>query len=179
MRILKKDKRLLKRVVIFIWILTLIILEGSSYGERGIIKYCSDFKIFDMQWSYGVNSVYESLKMLPKEGISHYKIYLLVDTVMTVAFAGVQYLLAHYICKKAAVRKILVLLLVVRMCCDLIENTCIMIVMCLLPLKCIKIVMFSNIVTKIKFIALIGFFICFTVLCVKNLSEKLRNRNLK
>lgn len=73
---MKNDKRFIKRVVIVIWILALIVLEGSSYGERGIIEHCSTFETFDMQWNYGVNSVYESLKMLPQEGIYHYKIYL-------------------------------------------------------------------------------------------------------
>ena len=175
MNVLIGNEKLLKRVIIATWIISLIILEMSSFGERGILNCCKNFKIFDMRLNYNANSVYSSLKRLPEKGILHYKIYLIVDGVMTIAFAGIQYLLADYIGNNNNVKRILNSLLVVRMFCDLIENTCIMFVLNLLPMECIKTITFSSIVTKIKFIALSGFIIFFIGLYTRNLFKKVKN----
>lgn len=174
---LKNSKKVIKTIIFLIFILSLVILEVSDYGEKGIINYCSSFQIFDMQWNYTVDSVYESLMQLPSEGVTHYKYYLIVDTVMTLALAGVQYYLIELVTKERFFKRIFIALASIRAISDLVENVSLMYILTYLPSHYNKTVILSSIFTKIKFTALITFWILFIILYVVSVCKRFKSRN--
>lgn len=170
---IKIKKKFLKLIIYVCFVFTLFLVEATNVGEMGLKKYSSSFEIFDMMFKYNSDFVYSALSALTEQGIHHYIKLLFVDLIFIISFCYVQYDLTKIIIKKAKQKyKMIFVFVLLRACCDIIENLLLLIILFNYPAQISYLVFLSSTFTSIKFISLGFWIMSIVVIIFLNLFQK-------
>lgn len=149
----------------FVFIGILVLTSFTNIGVRGIKKYYSDFKLFDMQLHYNYKDIHESLTHLSSPGREAYQRYLYIDYIFIISFLILMILGGNLLTKNTTLKFLLILFAVSRALFDVIENTILLYLINLYPNTKGSLPLFCSYATTLKFVCLFCWiaivFICY------------------
>ena len=102
---------------------SLILMEFTNLGVRGIKQYDPGFGLLDMRFRYDANTVYQVFDQIGEQGQKVYKNYLLLDYFFIACFLIVMLALSFRVTADPLQRNTLIVLASARALCDILENT--------------------------------------------------------
>ncbi len=103
--------------------ISLILMEFSNLGVRGIQQYDPGFRLLDMRFRYDANTMYQTFDQIGRLGQKSYQHYLFLDYGFIVCFLIVMLALSFWVTTDPRQRNILIALASARALCDILENT--------------------------------------------------------
>ncbi|MEO1815174.1 MAG: hypothetical protein ABGU93_06250 [Acetobacterium sp.] len=146
---------------------SLILMEFTNLGARGIKQYDPGFGLLDMRLRYDANTVYQVFGQIGAEGQKAYKHYLLLDYCFIACFLIVMLALSFRITADPVQRNILIFLASARALCDILENTLLIVLINNYPQQNMLLATVCSWSTTIKFIFLflwLGMLLLFWIL---------------
>lgn len=131
---------------------SLILMEFSNLGIRGIQQYDPGFSMLDMRLRYDGNTVYQVLAQIGEQGQLVYKHYLFLDYGFIGCFLIVMLALSFRVTTELRQRKILIGLAIARALCDVVENTILIALINNYPQKNLLLATACSWATTIKFV---------------------------
>lgn len=132
-----RTKNLVIGIIVFVLFLcALYIVELGRYGSKEVAKYNDGYGTFDMK-HYDTDTVKTVLDNMPPKGIQVYKKYYLMDTIFTLFFALFQFFISYNIygfLKGNPSQLLSCFLPVVRVICDIVENSLLYQTLCTYPI---------------------------------------------
>lgn len=181
MHILKEPIRLNKipvhRVLIIaVFAFTLLIMNGTAWGEPGFRVYSNGAGILDMRLGYSANDVYQLFRILGVEGRDFYARFLFLDFIFIGSFALVQNYLLKRIMGNVVLKsgwRYLLSISYLRGLFDIIENILFLVLLFSFPLELTGVVVMASFSTLLKFILLgLWLFAIPTLLVIKKIHRK-------
>lgn len=131
---------------------SLILMEFTNLGARGIQQYDPSFGLLDMRLRYDANTVYQVFDQIGAEGQKAYKHYLLLDYCFIACFLIVMLALSFRVTADPLQRNILIVLASARALCDILENTILIVLINNYPQRNLLLATACSWSTTIKFV---------------------------
>lgn len=131
---------------------SLILMEFTNLGARGIQQYDPGFSLLDMRFKYDANIVYQVFDQIGEQGQQSYKNYLLLDYFFITCFLIVMLALSFRVTADPLQRNILIVLASARALCDIVENTLLIILINNYPQQNLLLATVCSWSTTIKFV---------------------------
>jgi hypothetical protein len=131
---------------------SLILMEFTYLGVRGIQQYDPGFGLLDMRFRYDANTVYQVFDRIGGEGQKAYQHYLLLDYCFITCFLIVMLALSLRITADPVQRNILIVLASARALCDILENTLLIVLINNYPQQNMLLATVCSWATTIKFV---------------------------
>ncbi|MBI4857261.1 MAG: hypothetical protein HY818_11040 [Acetobacterium woodii] len=131
---------------------SLILMEFTNLGARGIQQYDPSFSLLDMRFRYDANTVYQVFDQIGEQGQQVYKNYLLLDYFFIGCFLIVMLALSFRVTADPLQRNILIVLASARALCDILENIVLIVLINNYPQQNLVLATVCSWSTTIKFV---------------------------
>lgn len=131
---------------------SLILMEFTNLGARGIQQYDPGFSLLDMRFRYDANTVYQVFDQIGEQGQQVYKNYLFLDYLFIACFLIVMLALSFRVTADPRQRNILIILASARALCDILENTLLIVLMKYYPQQNLLLATVCSWSSTIKFV---------------------------
>jgi hypothetical protein len=136
------------------FIVCLIIMHTTDFGIKGLRKYDAGFRLLDMRFHYTADDVGEVFEKLGKAGREVYRNYWILDFFFIACFLIVMLAIVNKVVIDNWARNLLIVLAVSRAVFDIVENSILMYLSNIFPVRNDSLAAICSWVTTCKFIVL-------------------------